>query len=90
MKNEQGFTYGLPGISSTQFHPSQKLFVTSNNGACRTIWTPSDINYEFKNREMVTVFASDEFGNYTSKVLFYGQAKKAAVAISGTCTTDKF
>ena len=90
MKNEQGFTYGVPALSSNQFHPSQKLFVTGNNGGFRTIWDPIDINFEFKNREIVTVFAADDEGKPTSKVLFYGHAKKAALAIGGRCTTDKF
>ncbi len=90
MKNSLGFEYGQPVISIRQFHSSQRLFVTSDRGGTTFVWDPIDINFEFKNRDLVTVFECDGLGVPTSKVLFYGPAKKAARAICGRCTTDKW
>lgn len=90
MKNSRGFQYGVPAVSSWQYHPSQKLYAESLDGATRFVWDPSDLNFQFKNREIITVFECDDGGMPTSRVLFHGPAVEAALKIGGSCTTDKF
>ena len=72
----------------------KQMTVVSEGGKSRRISETSSINFEFSNREIVTVY--DGNGLAGSPVIYYGKAGKASAYLAkhgiddGTKTTEKF